>query len=244
MKMKKILLNRGAWTLLFLIAALYAPAPSAGEKTVLFSENFATLDNWREQSFPKIEKHSVYTIEKEDGHHVLRAESHASASAIVYKDVFNVYDYPKARWRWKVMNVYAKGDPRTKEGDDYPLRILIMFEYDPGTAGAFEKMKYGMVKKLQGEYPPQCMLCYVWASREGPETVFASPYTEKTMTILLEKGPNKVGTWQEEEVDIMADYQKVFGTRPPVRARIAIMNDSDNTGESAVSFIEYLEVFR
>jgi hypothetical protein len=58
------------------------------------------------------------------------------------------------------------------------------------------------------------------------------------------KGPNKVGTWQEEEVDIMADYQKAFGTRPPVNERMAIMNDSDNTGESTVSFIEHLEGFR
>jgi hypothetical protein len=93
-------------------------------------------------------------------------------------------------------------------------------------------------------HTPQCILCFAWVSREGPETVFASPYTDKTMTTPLEKGPNKVGTWQDEEVDMMADYQKVFGTKPPVSAQVAIMNDSDNTGESAVSFIEYLEVFR
>ncbi len=91
---------------------------------------------------------------------------------------------------------------------------------------------------------PQCMLCYAWASTERPETVFASPYTDKSMSILLEEGPNKIGTWQHEEADIMTDYQKAFGTRPPISARIAIMNDSDSTGKTAVSFIEDLEVFR
>jgi Ca2+-binding EF-hand superfamily protein len=40
------------------------------------------------------------------------------------------------------------------------------------------------------------------------------------------------------------DYQKAFGSKPPSRARIAIMNDSDNTGESSISFMEYLEVSR
>jgi hypothetical protein len=64
------------------------------------------------------------------------------------------------------------------------------------------------------------------------------------MMVLLEKGASKVGTWVDEEIDILADYQKAFRTRPPARARIAIMNDSDNTGESSVSWMEYLEVFR
>jgi len=239
--MRKSLLNRALP--LFLIAALGAPA-SAGEKTVLWTENFDSLANWRELFFPKIKKHSVYSIEQNNGHHVLRTESHASASAIVYKDSFNVYEYPKARWRWKVMNLYAKGDPRTKEGDDYPVRVYVMFEYDPEKAGFFDRLKYSMAKKLYGEYPPQCTLSYVWASKEDPQTVITSPYTGKAMMVLLEKGPSKVGMWQDEEVDIMADYQKAFGTRPPINARIAIMNDSDNTGESAVSFIEYIEVFR
>jgi len=71
-----------------------------------------------------------------------------------------------------------------------------------------------------------------------------SPYTDKAMMVLLEKGSSKAGTWVDEEIDILADYQKAFKTMPPARARIAIMNDSDNTGESSVSWMEYLEVLR
>lgn len=62
--------------------------------------------------------------------------------------------------------------------------------------------------------------------------------------VLLEKGPAKVGTWVDEEIDILADYQKAFATKPPSRARIAIMNVSDNTGESSVSWMDYIEVFK
>jgi hypothetical protein len=60
--------------------------------------------------------------------------------------------------------------------------------------------------------------------------------------ILLRKGSALAGTWQEEKVDIVADYREAFRTDPPAKARIAIMNDSDNTGESSVSWIEYIEV--
>ncbi len=223
---------------------VFLPCSSAQEKNVFMREDFSSLDNWRQLFFPKIKKHSAYTVEREGGQPYLRAESNASASAIVFKESFSVYDYPKVRWRWKVMNLYAKGDPRTKQGDDYPIRIYVMFEYDPGKAGVFERLKYGMAKKLYGEYPPQCTLGYVWSSKDDPQTVITSPYTDKAVMILLEKGPAKVGAWQDEEVNIPDDYQKAFGSRPPARARIAIMNDSDDTGESSVSYVADLEVFR
>ncbi|HEX9020106.1 MAG TPA: DUF3047 domain-containing protein [Nitrospirota bacterium] len=228
----------------FLAVILIASAIAAQEKKTLFHDDFATLGNWKPFFFPGIQRHSLYTSEKEGDRSVLKAESHASASAIVYRDSFNVYDYPKMRWRWKVMNVYAKGDPRTKEGDDYPLRIYIMFEYDPQKAGIFEKLKYGLAKKRYGTYPPHSSLSYVWASREEPQAVLASPYTDKAKMILLEQGTKKTGTWQDEEVDILADYRRAFGAEPPPRARVAIMNDSDNTGESSVSYLEFIEVFR
>jgi hypothetical protein len=37
---------------------------------------------------------------------------------------------------------------------------------------------------------------------------------------------------------------KAFGEDPPSVANLAIMNDSDNTGESAVSYIDYIEIYR
>jgi Ca2+-binding EF-hand superfamily protein len=53
-----------------------------------------------------------------------------------------------------------------------------------------------------------------------------------------------VGTWQAEEVNILSDYKKAFGTSPPELASLAIMNDSDNTGQASVSYLDFIEVFR
>jgi hypothetical protein len=230
---------------LFLLAFFFVSSPAAADDhPVLFHEDFSTLDNWKPFFFPKIKSHSTYSIERDGDKRVLRTESHASASAIMYKDTFIVSDFPKVKWRWKVRNIYAKADARSKDGDDYPIRVYIMFEYDPEKAGALDRIKYGIAKSLYGEYPPHSSLSYVWSSKDDPETFLVSPYTEKAMMVLLEKGPAKVGTWVDETIDILADYQKAFKTQPPARARIAIMNDSDNTGESSVSYMEYLEVFK
>ncbi|MCB2174033.1 DUF3047 domain-containing protein [bacterium] len=51
-----------------------------------------------------------------------------------------------------------------------------------------------------------------------------------------------VGSWQEETVNVYEDYLKVFGEPPPQVASLAIMNDSDNTGEAATSYIDFIEV--
>ena len=35
-----------------------------------------------------------------------------------------------------------------------------------------------------------------------------------------------------------------FGCKPPEKAGIAMMNDSDNTGEQSVSYLDYIEGYR
>ena len=226
-----------------LLTAVAAIAP-AKEQTVFLREDFQTLDNWKPFSFPKIAKHSIYSAVQQDGRHVLKAESNASASAIVFKESFSVYEYPKIRWRWKTENVYARGSTGSKAGDDYPIRVYVMFEYDPAQAGAFERLQYGIAKKIYGDYPPHSSVNYVWASKEEKDRIVTSPYTDRAKMILLQQGGKNVGTWQDEEVNVLADYEKAFGSKPPERARIAIMNDSDNTGEHSVSYMEFIEVFR
>ena len=51
--------------------------------------------------------------------------------------------------------------------------------------------------------------------------------------IVLQSGPDQVGRWVAEKRDIYADYKKAFGVEPTRISGVAIMTDSDNTGESA-----------
>ena len=62
--------------------------------------------------------------------------------------------------------------------------------------------------------------------------------------VILQQGDSNSGKWIEQEVNIVEDYHKAFREDPPVTASIAIMSDSDNTGESAVAYIDYIEIFR
>ena len=224
------------------LSMLVCPA-HAEENDILLREGFNDLENWDPLYFDKIDEHSEYTIVEEEGS-FLKAESNASASGIVYKREFNVFDHPKVRWRWKVSNVYQKGDARKKSGDDYPLRIYIMFRYDPDTASFGKKIKYGLAKKFYGKYPPHSSINYIWANRRHEERVIANSFASEAMMIPLQSGGENADKWVEQEVDVLEDYRKAFGEDPPEIASLAVMNDSDNTKESSVSYVDYIEVYK
>jgi hypothetical protein len=229
---------------LLLIAILLLPALADAQSAVLLREEFRDLTQWRPITFPKIKEHSEYTIEDQGRESVLRAESRASASAIVYRNPFDVYDYPRLRWKWKAMSVYEKGNARTKDGDDYTLRIYVLFEYDPDKAGFYDAIKYGLAKLFYGEYPPHSALNYIWANREDESGIITSSYASNAKMIVLQKGKKNLGRWIAEERNILEDYRKAFGTDPPAMATLGIMNDSDNTKEASVSYVGSIEVFR
>lgn len=206
-------------------------------------EDFNNLDNWKPLTFAKIERPSEYVITQESAdNRILTARSKASASGIVFKRSFSPYHHPVLRWRWKVDNVYSKADPHTKQGDDYPLRVYVIFKYDPAKAGFSQRIAYGLAKKLYGEYPPLASLSYVWASQDIEASFFDNPYTDRSKMIPLRSGTEQLGQWVEEEVNILTAFRRVFGENPPESASLAIMNDSDNTGEAAVSHVDFIEV--
>jgi hypothetical protein len=160
---------------------------------------------------------------------------------MVYRRTFNIYDNPRIRWRWKVEQLSDWGDPREKARDDYPLRVYVMFSYDPTQASLGDRLIYGAAKAIYGQYPPHSTLNYVWTGHHLPDRIIASPYTEKARIIILEKGKEKVGQWVEESVHVLDDYRKAFGKDPPAMAGLAIMSDTDNTGESASAYIDFIE---
>ncbi len=119
-----------------------------------------------------------------------------------------------------------------------------MFTYNPDDASFGQRLKYGAAKAIYGEYPPDSGLNYIWANRPHELDILTSTYTDRAKLVVLEAGTQRVGEWVEEQRDILSDYRRAFGSDPPRKARLAVMNDSDNTGERSVSYLDYIEVYR
>jgi hypothetical protein len=191
---------------------------------------------WKPLAFKKIEKHTTYTLVKDENTMVIKAVAEASASGLTREIKINPKEYPIVQWRWKVGNILKKGDVRKKEGDDYPARIYVTFEYDASKLSLFEKTKYGTIKLLYGQYPPLGAINYIWESKSPVGTMVPNPFTDRVMMFVVESGPSKVNQWVNEERNIFEDYKKAFGQEPPMISGIAIMTDTDNTGESATAY--------
>lgn len=234
------------YIVLFIAFILTVSAWSAQDSVnvAFLSDEFNDLVNWKPLYFKKIENHTDYTIDKDGSNSYLRAESNASASGIILRSEFNVFEFPRLKWRWKISNVLKKGNARHKSGDDYPLRVYIVFKYNPDTAPFGKKIRYGLVKQLYGEYPPHSSLNYIWANRQHDESIITNTYAAEAKMIVLQEGDDNAGKWIEQDVNILDDYHKAFLEDPPPIAGIAIMSDSDNTGERAVAYIDYIEIYR
>jgi hypothetical protein len=229
--------------LLILIFVMFAAGGVVrAEQNVFFRVNFDSLNDWEPLTFPKIKTHSTYTLVSEGGRSILKAESRASASAIVYRRSFNIYENSRLTWRWKVTQLSDQGNPKEKAGDDYPLRVYVMFQYDPASASLGERLIYNATKIIYGKYPPHSTLNYVWTGTKTPDRIIRSPYTDKAYMVVLERGRGKLGLWMEESVNVLEDYRKAFGKDPPAMAGIAVMSDSDNTKTNTEAYLDFIEV--
>ena len=228
--------------LLFIFFIITGTIAVLAESNVLFRINFDSLTDWEPLTFPKIKTHSKYSLVSEGNKSILKAESRASASAIVYRRTFNIYENPRLHWRWKVTQLSDRGNPKEKAGDDYPIRVYVMFQYDPERASLGESLIYKATKAIYGKYPPHSTLNYVWTGANISERFIASPYTGKAYMVVLERGKEKAGQWFEESVNVLEDYRNAFGKEPPATAGIAVMSDSDNTRISAEAYLDFIEV--
>ena len=201
-----------------------------------FSTITSLEDGWEPMEFPKIDRHSRYQLTDDDGEQVVMASTDNSASGLIARVSVEPGDSLILRWRWKVSNVYEQGNARKKEGDDYPARIYVAFEFEPDEAGFFERAKRKTVEVVFGEELPGNALNYIWANRLPVGEIVANPFTDTTMMVAVNSGVTNTGEWVTVERDIVADYRKAFDREPPKLVGVAIMSDSDNTGASATAW--------
>lgn len=191
---------------------------------------------WKPLYFRNIYRHTVYSIVDENGTPVLKAKADASASGLIREININPAEYPVIRWKWKVENILRKGNVSRKEGDDYPARIYVTFQYNPAKASFFKKSKYEAARLIYGQYPPHSAINYIWESKTPAGSMIPNSYTNRTMMFVIESGSDKLNRWIEEERNVYDDYRLAFGEDPPMISGVAIMTDTDNTGETATAY--------
>ena len=229
--------------IVFNILFLMLPAIVFGTEQMLIIGNFSGADmeselplDWEPLTFKGIKRHTNYTLVRDNNVVVLKAESNASASGLIRKIRIDPKEYKFLTWRWKITNILRKGDATKKEGDDFSARLWVNFEYDPQKLSLLQRAKYEAARLIYGEYPPLCAISYVWGNKTPKRSVVPSAYSDKAVSIIVESGESRLNQWIDVTRNIYEDYRAVFQEDPPPVSGIAIMTDTDNTGESAVAY--------
>jgi hypothetical protein len=201
----------------FLLILLLPVLMGSGGLKSIFIDDFehGLNGDWEVKSYLGYTKYSVDTT---DSGKVLKAESDASASALLYRKQFNPAEYPIISWRWKIDGVLEKGDVTKKEGSDFPARLYVLFP----TAIPF------MPKSIN----------YVWANHLTKGEHRPSVYYKNSIIVAVESGNQYAGLWMEEKRNVYADYKLFFGSEPPNAKAIAIMTDTDDTSEKAIAWYD------
>ncbi|MFV2059431.1 MAG: DUF3047 domain-containing protein [Gammaproteobacteria bacterium] len=191
---------------------------------------------WQELSFPSIEQQSFYTLVNHGDQTVIKAFSHGGASGILKKVNIDPKKFPILKWRWNINNILQKADINTKQGDDYPARIYVTFDYDINKLASGDRFKAKMYALMHGELPPLATLNYVWDNKSAIGTIQSNAYSTRVKMIVVQSGSLKLNTWITEQRNIYQDFKTAFGEEPPHITGIAIMTDTDNTGETATAY--------
>ena len=191
---------------------------------------------WEPLLFKSISEHTKYSLVTDSGQTVVKAVCNGSSSGLIRYVHIDPEKYPIIEWRWKVSNIFNKGDVTKKAGDDYPARLYIAFEFNPKNAGLMQRAKYKTLELFFGKTPPVGAINYIWASKAPDGTVVPSPYTGQSIMMVVQSGKADINQWITETRDIIADYMTAFGKKPPMITAIAIMSDGNDTGESAVAY--------
>jgi hypothetical protein len=207
--------RRAAASLLFLwCSAVAAEVVAIPGELRVGPATAAGILAWESKSFVG---ETSYLIDSNEDRNAVRADSQASASALLHEVAIDLTATPLLHWSWKVGNLLHGIDETTRAGDDYPARVYVLFRgsrWDPRPLS----------------------LSYVWSSTQPRGSAWANAYTDRVIMVAVRDAHDPVGAWVEEEHNVREDIRRYFGREVNTVEAVAIMTDTDDSGQQATAW--------
>lgn len=185
-------------------------------------------DTWYNQ---KGERRPALYNEKDKRGYKYRVEAEGEEKFLRYEGVdakhlnfplvnkgLNIYETPILSWRWRVFELPDGGNEDKDDRNDVAASIYVVF--DMGRVALLKKVP----KSIR----------YTWSSTLKKGTELSKFYGNQKI-VVVESGPEQTGKWMYFERNIVEDYKRLFGDKPP-KNPLAILILSD--GNSTKSFVK------
>jgi len=205
----------------FLAALLLASAQASAAPRVNISD-FANeqLQGWERKSF---EGTTQYQVAQEGNLSILKATSRDAASGVAKRMRVDLQQTPFLNWTWRIGNQLQGVNEQSKSGDDYPARLYVVVD------GGLIPWNSKAVN-------------YVWASTSARGQSWGNAFLPNNAKMIAVRGAqDKPGGWVREKRNVRADFKRLFGKDIRYIDAVAIMTDTDNSGQQASA--AYADVF-
>lgn len=152
----------------------------------------------------------------------LRLETRSTASMLGRYVDFDLAEYRVLSWRWYIEQpITSTADERTREGDDHPARLFLVFRT---TGGEERRMEIIWGNRLKaGDY----------------KAIGTFPH------YVADGGDNHIRQWRNADVDLRTVYRHIWPDDAPAHLiEIAIFCDSDETHGHTISYFADLKLRR
>ncbi|MGX9418219.1 DUF3047 domain-containing protein [Vibrio sp. WJH972] len=187
------------------------------------------VDEWQTKSFVS---ETQYSLVEKDHETVLKAQSKASASGIIFEEKIDLLETPYINWRWLVEKKLGQINETSKEGDDFAARVYVVID-----GGVF--------------FWNTIALSYVWSSNQRQGTAWDNPFAGKAVKMMATQGKQaQQNKWISEKHNVYEDLISQFGDLGSEPANLkkyryidatVIMTDTDNSGGEAIAYYGDIE---
>ncbi|MDQ6988886.1 MAG: DUF3047 domain-containing protein [Mariprofundaceae bacterium] len=206
-------------SLVLFIACISLATPiHAAESSKLHIGQFSqqSSQGWSEKEFSGNTAYRLVT-DSQRQQTVMQANSQAAASGLFYEQRIDLAKTPWLHWSWKSNAVFQGINENHKSGDDFVARIYVVID-----GGMF--------------FWNTLALNYVWSSSHQVDDVWDNPFTANATMFAVESGQSTADTWLYYQRNVRQDLSRLLGKDVRYIDAIAIMTDSDNSGQQATTF--------
>lgn len=196
---------------------------------------------WHHQPFPG-KAPTLFKYAHEDGRHAVAVTASSSASMLRRRLRIEPAELGSVSFSWKVPALIADADMASRESDDSPVRVMLVFDGDRSRFSPRDAMLSELMRALTGEEMPYATLMYSWCTRREAGSVVTNARTSRVRTLVVESGPQKLNRWLDYQRNVRADFERAFGESPGALVGIGIMSDSDNTRSRASAWYGPLQL--
>jgi len=174
----------------------------------------------------------------EEGIHAVKLHSKAALTFLEKSVTIDIEKFPIVTWKWKVENILRGNDEKTKGGDDHPIRIFFVFEPDESKQAFWFRLKrFIYLDRIHGHPMGGRFTEYLWSSHLQPGDIINDPGKPWQKLMVVEGGSLNLGKWISYKKNLYEDFRKLYGEELRRLIFIGILNDTDQTGQEAISYI-------